>query len=98
MHMFLPTAPGVVEIVGVAGTSDTTAVVFWTPPSQPNGVITGYQIICSVYGDAANSMNQAVSRNEESFVITDLSELLFCSIIVCICVYMCVCVSMSVCL
>ena len=79
--MFIPTAPGVVEIVGVVGTSGTTAVVFWTPPSQHNGVITGYQIIYSMYGNAANSMNQAVSRNEDSFIITDLSELLY-SIIV----------------
>ena len=63
------------EIVGVVGTSNTTAVVFWTPPSQPNGVITGYQIIYSVYGDNTNSMNQAVTENENSFVIANLSEL-----------------------
>ena len=75
--MVLPTAPGVVEIATVTGTSDTTAVVFWTPPSQPNGVITGYQIIYSVYGDAANSMNEAVTRNEINFIITNLSEILF---------------------
>ena len=81
--MFIPTAPGVVEIVGVVGTSDTTAVVFWTPPSQPNGVITGYQIIYSEYGNTINSMNQAVNRTEDSFVITDLGEL-FYSIIVCV--------------
>ena len=77
MLVFLPIAPGVVEIVAIVGTSDTTAVVFWTPPSQPNGVITGYQIIYSVYGDTDNSMTQAVTRNENSFVITNLSELLF---------------------
>ena len=35
MLVFLPIAPGVVEIVAIVGTSDTTAVVFWTPPSQP---------------------------------------------------------------
>ena len=64
------------EIVGVVGTSDTTAVVFWTPPSHPNGVITGYQIIYSVYGDNTNNMNQAITRNENSFVIENLSELL----------------------
>ena len=73
--MVCHTAPGIVEIATVTGTSDTTAVVFWTPPSQPNGVITGYQIIYSVYGDAANSMNQAVSRNENSYIITNLSEI-----------------------
>ena len=64
------------EIVGVVATSDTTVVVFWTPPSHPNGVITGYQIIYSVYGDNTNNMNQAVTRNENSFVIANLSELL----------------------
>ena len=77
MLVFLPIAPGVVEIVAIVGTSDTTAVVFWTPPSQPNGVITGYQVIYSVYGDADNRMTEAVTRNEDSFVITNLSELLF---------------------
>ena len=77
MLVFLPIAPGVVEIVAIVGTSDTTAVVFWTPPSQPNGVITGYQIIYSVYGDTDNRMTEAVTRNEDSFVIANLSELLF---------------------
>ena len=67
-------AAGVVEVARVVGTSDTTAIVFWTPPSQPNGVITGYQIIYSVYGDSINSMNQAVTSNEDSFVITNLSK------------------------
>ena len=68
--------PGVVEIVAIVGTSDTTAVVFWTPPSQPNGVITGYQIIYSVYGDADSSMTEAASINENTFVITNLSEII----------------------
>ena len=77
MSLFLATVPGVVEIVGVVGTSNTTAVVHWTPPSQPNGVITGYQIIYSVYGDADDNITQAVTRNEDSFVIANLSELLF---------------------
>ena len=76
MSVFLATVPGVVEIVGVVGTSNTTAVVHWTPPSQPNGVITGYQIIYSVYGDANDSMAQTVTGNEDSFVIANLSELL----------------------
>ena len=75
MLVFLPIAPGVVEIVAIVGTSDTTAVVFWTPPSQPNGVITGYQIIYSMYGNTA-SMTEAASRNENSFVITNLSKLI----------------------
>ena len=76
MQLLFSTAPGVVEIIGVVGTSDTTAVVYWTPPSQPNGVITGYQIIYSVYGDITNRMTLAASRNENSFIITNLSELM----------------------
>ena len=75
-QLFFSTAPGIVKVVAVVGTSDTTAFVLWTPPSQPNGVITGYQIIYSVYGDASNSMNQAVARDVNSFVITNLSELI----------------------
>ena len=76
LQLLFSVAPGVVEIVAIVGTSDTTAVVFWTPPSQPNGVITGYQIIYSVYGDNTNSINQAVTENDDSFVITNLSELI----------------------
>ena len=76
MQLLFSAAPGVVEIVAIVGTSDTTAVVFWTPPSQPNGIITGYQIIYSVYGDTTNSMTEAASKNENSFVITNLSELI----------------------
>ena len=76
MLVFLPIAPGVVEIVAIVGTSDTTAVVFWTPPSQPNGVITGYQIIYSVYGDSTITMNWTVTENEDSIVVANLSELI----------------------
>ena len=64
------------QIVAIIGTSDTTAIIFWTSPSQPNGVITGYQIIYSVYGDVDNSMNQTVIENEDSFAIMNLSELI----------------------
>ena len=64
------------EIAAVVGTSDTTAVVFWPPPSQPNGIITGYQIIYSVYGDSTITMNWTVTENEDSFFVTNLSELI----------------------
>ena len=76
LHLFTSIAPGLVENFGVAGTSNTTAIIFWTPPSQPNGVITGYQIIYYLYEDSRNSMNQAVGNDENSFIITNLSELI----------------------
>ena len=65
---------GVVEVARVVGTSDSTAIVLWTPPSNPNGDITRYQIIYSMYGDSTNSMNLSVISNEDSFVIRNLSK------------------------
>ena len=74
------------EIAAVVGTSDTTAVVFWPPPSQPNGVITGYQIIYSAYGDSTITMNWTVTENEDSFVITNLSELILPVYVIFLCI------------
>ena len=82
-YKYFSLVAGVVEIAGVVGTSDSTAIVFWAHPSQPNGVITGYQIIYSLYGDTTNSINQAVTSNEDSFVITSLSKLIFTYIYKC---------------
>ena len=82
--MFLRIAAGVVEIASIVGTSDSTAVVFWTPPSQPNGAITGYQITYSLYEDSTNSMNHAVTSSENSFMIRNLSKLTdFCLLHIC---------------
>ena len=76
MQIFFPAAPGLVEIVAVVGTSNSTANVFWIAPTQPNGVITGYQVIYFLYGDASSRMSQAVAGNVNNFVIINLSELI----------------------
>ena len=73
MLVFLLIAAGVVEIASIVGTSDSTAVVFWTPPLQPNGAITGYQITYSLHEDSTDSINQAVTSNEDSYIIRNLS-------------------------
>ena len=78
MLMFLQIAAGVVKIASIVGTSETSAIVFWTAPLEQNGAITGYQITYSLYEDSTNSMNRAVTSNEDSFIIRNLSKLTVC--------------------
>ena len=68
------TAPGVVEIVDIASISDIALTVHWNPPIQPNGIITGYEVIYSVYEDDAVNTSVPVTSNISSFNITDLCE------------------------
>ena len=63
------------EIVDVVSISDTTAIVTWKPPIQPNGIITGYEVIYSVYEDDNNNIAFPVSSNISSFNVTDLCKL-----------------------
>ena len=68
------TAPGRVEIVDIVTVSDTTSTVLWNPPIQPNGIITGYEVIYSVYENVTN-ISIPITGNVESFNITDLCKL-----------------------
>jgi len=70
----LHTGPGIVEIVGVASLSTTSANVIWIPPVQRNGIITKYEVIYSVYGDNNNIISDTVASDDTSFIITDLSK------------------------
>ena len=63
------------EIVDVVSISDTTAIVTWKPPIQPNGIITSYEVIYSVYEDDNNNIAFPVSSNISSFNVTDLCKL-----------------------
>ena len=63
------------EIVVVVSISDTTAIVTWKPPIQPNGIIAGYEVIYSVYEDDNNNIAFPVSSNISSFNVTDLCKL-----------------------
>ena len=72
--MLLIIAPGIVQIARVAGTSDTTAIIFWTLPLQPNGLITGYLVIYSVYqrdDDLSQMLNNTTNTN---YSISGLSK------------------------
>ena len=75
IYHILYTAPGIVEIVDVVSISDTTSLVTWDPPIQPNGIITGYEVIYSVYEDDNNSIVVPVTSNISSFNVTDLCKL-----------------------
>ena len=74
-YHILHTAPGDVEIVDIGIISDTTATVVWDPPIQPNGIITSYEVIYSVYEDNNNSIAVPVTSNISSFNVTDLCKL-----------------------
>ena len=63
------------EIIDVVHISDTISIVTWNPPIQPNGIITSYEVIYSVYEDATETISVPVSSNISSFNITDLCKL-----------------------
>lgn len=63
------------EIIDVVHIFDTVSIVTWNPPIQPNGIITGYEVIYSVYEDTTETISVPVSSNISSFNITDLCKL-----------------------
>ena len=63
------------EIIDIVSISDTALNVNWNPPIQPNGIITGYEVIYSVYGDDAENISIPVTSNVYSFNITGLCKL-----------------------
>ena len=62
------------EIIAVAPLSTTSANVIWIPPAQPNGIITEYEVIYSVYGDIYNHTSDSVASDETNFIIPDLGK------------------------
>ena len=69
------TAPGVVEIIDVVSISDSTSAVAWNPPTRPNGIVTGYEVMYAVYKDDSNNSSVPVTGNINSFNMTDLCRL-----------------------
>ena len=72
--MLYSTAPGIVEIVDVVSISDTTATVTWKPPTQPNGIITGYKVEHSLYENTSNAIGVSVASNINSLNMTNLGK------------------------
>ena len=68
-------APGIVQIASVVSTSNITVNVFWTPPSQPNGVVTGYLVIYSVYQMDDDILSQMLNNTSNTnYSISGLSK------------------------
>ena len=63
------------EIVDIVSLSDAAVTVTWSPPVQPNGIVTSYEIIYSVYEDDAENITYLVTSNIFSFNVTDLCKL-----------------------
>ena len=63
-------APGIVDQFSI-----NQATVRWSPPSQPNGIITGYQVIYSVYQIPSTKMTSNMLDNTiTEFSIENLSK------------------------
>ena len=53
-------------------TSNTSAVIMWSEPEEPNGVITGYDVVYGVYEE---DISTTVNLKELKITIGNLSEL-----------------------
>ena len=64
--------PGVVDQF-----STVRSTVSWSPPSQPNGIITGYQVIYFVYENrtATEMMSATLSNTTMQYSIQNLGRL-----------------------
>ena len=64
--------PGPVSNLAYNITSTTSAVIMWSEPEEPNGVITGYDVVYGVYEEDNST---TVHVKELILVIGNLSEL-----------------------
>lgn len=63
------------EITDVVSTSTNATVVTWNPPIEPNGIITRYEVIYSIYGLATENVIGPVESDIYTVNITDLGKL-----------------------
>ena len=69
--IIIHTVPGVVDQF-----STVQYIVSWSPPSQPNGIITGYQVIYFVYANrtATEMMSAILSNTTTQYSIQNLGR------------------------
>ena len=68
------TAPGVVEIVNINIISSSAAAVVWNPPTEPNGIITGYEVVYGIHETPSPTIAVLFASDINSFNITDLGK------------------------
>ena len=73
--MYVYLAPGVVQfqVNDLMVTGETG--VSWSPPLQPNGVVTSYQVVYSVYESSAIVRSEILSNNTITYIIRNLGML-----------------------
>jgi len=64
----------VVKIIGLVSISSSTVNVIWIRPAQPNGIITTYEVMYSVYDDIVNVETYEVAGDENSLIVSDLGK------------------------
>lgn len=74
MHICIKTAPGNVQFDVNNLLSNTEVQVTWRPPDQPNGLITSYQVIYSVYESTTTEQIGTLDGDIRNYTIRDLSE------------------------
>jgi len=72
----------VVKIIGVVSISSSTVNVIWIPPAQPNGIITTYEVIYSVYDDPINVKTYEVAGDKNNLIVSDLGKCTVISLVV----------------
>ena len=50
-------------------------VVTWNPPIEPNGIITGYEVIYSEYGGITKNVSGPLESNVTTLHLMDLGKL-----------------------
>ena len=73
MCMIYLTVPGVVKVSVTTLPINTEVLITWDTPSQPNGIIVGYQVIYSVYNSDTTSMSGKLNSSTRSYTIMSLS-------------------------
>ena len=61
----IPPVPGPVSNLSYRITSDTSAKIIWSEPEEPNGIITGYDVMFGDYGDYRGHMESFGSTKKE---------------------------------
>ena len=67
--MYTCIAPGIVDQFSINQTT-----VRWSPPSQPNGIITSYRVIYFVYQEDVSMSSDVLDNTTMEYSIDDLSK------------------------
>ena len=64
--------PGIVQFQVNDLTATGETEVSWSPPLQPNGIITSYQVIYSVYKSTAIVRSEMLNNSTNTYIVRNL--------------------------